>query len=364
MPKKLLISGAGIAGATLAFWLSRSGWSVSIVERAAEMRSSGSPVDVRGEALSITAAMGVDERLRASDTGVSHAAFVDATGRTRASMRTRRAGASEIEIARADLAAAVLDTVRPDVELLSGDTVTALTQHPDGVDVTFERSMDRRFDLVVGADGVHSTVRRLAFGPETAYARPFGMAIGTVRADIDIADPTSVLIYNEPGRMLAVHPAGGHPGAAFIFRTDRVVDQRDQAASKKLVADAYADVGWLAPSLLDRWRAADDVYVDMVTRMVVPTWHRGRIALLGDAASCLSLLGEGSSNAIIGAHSLASAVGTHGDDHTAAFSAYEQEHRRNVRRAQRGASIASRFLVPATAAGIRARNAMLRLAPG
>ena len=189
------------------------------------------------------------------------------------------------------------------------------------------------------------------------------MVIGTVRADIDIADPSSVLIYNEPGRMLAVHPAGGHPGAAFIFRTDRVVDQRDQAAARKVVADTYADVGWLAPILLEHWRAADDVYLDMVTRIVVPTWRRGRMALLGDAASCLSLLGEGSSNAIIGAHILASALETHSDDHTAAFSAYEREHRRNVRRAQRGASIASRFLVPATGAGIWARNAFLRLAP-
>ena len=359
----MLISGAGIAGATLAFWLCRDGWSVSIVERATELRSSGSPVDVRGEALPITAAMGIDERLRAADTGVRRAAFVDARGCTRASMRTRRTGASDIEIARADLAAALLDAVRPDVELLAGDSVTALAQDADGVDVSFERSTDRRFDLVVGADGVHSATRRLAFGPEAAYAQPFGLAIGTLRADIDIADPTSVLIYNEPGRMLAVHPAGGHPGAAFIFRTDRVFDPRDQTAAKKLVADAYAGAGWLAPSLLDRWRSAGDVYVDTVTRMEVPTWHRGRIALLGDAASCLSLFGEGSSNAIIGARLLASALGSSGNDHAAAFSAYEQAHRRNVRRAQRGASIASRLLVPATARGIRARNAVLRLAP-
>lgn len=363
MSKSVLVSGAGIAGATLAFWLSRSGWSVSLVERAESTRSSGSPVDVRGEALPIAAAMGIEERLRAADTGVTRAVFVDASGRYRGSMRTRRAGAREIEIARVDLASTLLDAALPDVHVLSGDTVTALAQDSAGVDVSFERSADRRFDLVVGADGVHSTVRRLAFGPETAFARPFGLVVGTVRTDIDIADPSCVLIYNEPGRMLAVHPAGGDPGAAFIFRTGRPVDPRDRGAARSLVTDAYAGVGWLAPTMLDRWQDAGDVYLDAVTRIVLPTWHRGRIVLVGDAASCLSLLGEGSSNAIIAAHALASALGTHSDDHAAAFGDYERVHRRRVRRAQRGAVVASHFLVPATSAGIRARNALLRFAP-
>lgn len=334
-----------------------------MVERAENTRSSGSPVDVRGEALPIVAAMGVEERLRAADTDVTRAVFVDASGRTRASMRTRRVGAREIEIARADLASTLLDAVLPSVHLLSGDTVTALAQDADGVDVSFERSADRRFDLVVGADGLYSTVRRLVFGPETAFARPFGLAVGTIRTDIDIADPSSVLIYNEPGRMLAVHPAGGHPGAAFIFRTDHLVAPGDRAAAKKLVTDAYAHVGWLAPTMLDRWRDAGDVYLDAVTRIALPTWHHGRIVLVGDAASCLSLLGEGSSNAIIAARTLAAALASHGDDHAVAFSDYERTHRRRVRRAQRGSVIASHFLVPATGVGIRARNALLRFAP-
>jgi 2-polyprenyl-6-methoxyphenol hydroxylase-like FAD-dependent oxidoreductase len=187
--------------------------------------------------------------------------------------------------------------------------------------------------------------------------------VGTVRADVDIDDPSCVLIYNEPGRMLAVHPAGGHPGAAFIFRSRRLVDQHDRDAAKTLVTDAYADAGWLAPMMLDRWQEADDVYLDAVTRIALPSWHRGRIVLLGDAADCLSLLGEGSSNAIIAAHALSSALATYSGDHVAAFGDYERTHRRLVRKAQRGAIFASRFLVPATSAGIRARNAMLRLAP-
>lgn len=363
MSRTVLISGAGIAGAGLAFWLSRSGWNVSIVERAAGGRSSGSPVDVRGEALSITAAMGLEARLRAADTGVRRAVFVDANGNPRASIRTRSARSRDIEISRADLAATLLDSVRSDIELIEGDTLTALADDAGGVDVSFSCSMDRRFDLVIGADGVHSAVRRLAFGPENDYARSFGMAVGTLRTDLEITDPSAVLIYNEPGRMLAVHPAGGHPGVAFIFRTDLGVDPRDPGAGRALVADAYAGVGWLAPTMLERWRSASEVYLDAVTRVSVPTWHRGRIGLVGDAASCLSLLGDGSSNAIIAAHTLGRALEAHGVDHDDAFGAYERVHRRRIRRSQRGASMASHFLVPGSSAGIYARNTLLRFTP-
>ncbi len=305
--------------------------------------------------------MGIDDRLRAADTGVRHAAFVDAVGRTRASMRTRRAGASEIEIARADLAAAVLETVRPDVQLLFGDTVTALAQDADGVDVSFERSMGRRFDLVVGADGVHSATRRLAFGAGDRLRTTLRNGDRTVRTDIDIADPSSVLIYNEPGRMLAVHPAGGHPGAAFIFRTDLRVDRArsggcEEAGRGRLCRCRVAcaqPVGSLA-----RGRRRVRGYGHAHGGSNLASWPH-RIARRRSQPPLL--LGEGSSNAIIGAHILASALESHGGDHIAAFSAYQQAHRGNVRHAQRGASIASRFLVPATAAGIRARNAVLRL---
>ncbi len=366
-PRRALISGAGIAGATLAFWLARTGWSVTVVERATGTRSSGNPVDVRGEASAITHAMGLDERLRAADTGVTHAAFIDAEGRPRAVIRTRRAprpdGPAEVELARADLAAALLDTARQEAEVVFGDSVTALAQDPDGVDVTFEHARPARFDLVFGADGLHSTVRRLAFGPESEFTRPFGMAVATVRLDLAIADPARVLLYNEPGRLLAVHPAGGHPGAAFIFRTSDAPDPRDQEAAKRFVETAYADCGWRAPELLARWRAADDVYFDAVTRVELDRWTRGRIALLGDAASCLSLFGEGSSNAIVAGRTVAEALASHGDDHAAALAAYERTHRRRVRRFQRGAVLGSHFLVPATGLGIRTRDAAIRMMP-
>ncbi|WP_426625356.1 FAD-dependent oxidoreductase [Leifsonia sp. McL0607] len=365
MTQSVLVLGAGIAGASLAYWLSRSGRSVTLVEKSSGVRSSGSPVDVRGDAARVTRAMGLESRLAAADTGVVRAAFVDGHGRTRGVVRTRRTsdgdGPRDVEIARADLAEALLDAARADARIVLGDSIAGLRQDPSGVDVTFEYGRPARFDLVLGADGLHSTVRRLAFGPEQNYARPFGLYIGTLRTKLHIADPAQALLYNEPNRLLAIHPAGGDPGAAFIFRWQGAYDN-DLETGRRLVETAYEGVGWLAPQLLKIWHTANDVYFDAVTRIDLPKWATGRIALVGDAASCLSLLGEGSSNAIVAGKTLADALDTHPGDHAAAFASYERIHRTRIRRNSRGAAISAHFLVPATRIGINLRNRALSAA--
>ena len=365
MPKRALVSGAGIAGATLAFWLVRDGWEVTLVEKAGTDRSSGSPVDVRGPALGIVRAMGIDARLESADTGVDQAAFVSARGTTKAVIRTRSpvaAGAMRsFEVPRAELASALAEAVGAEAVTIRGDTITALDQDQHGVTAEFERAGAERFDLVFGADGLHSAVRRIAFGPESRFARPFGMFIATMRTPIEPLNPRRVLLYNEPNRVVAVHPAGGDPGVAFIFRSRAAYEHRDPDAGRRLVQTTYARSRWRTGEFLDAWRSADDIYFDAVTRIAVDAWSRGRIALLGDAASCLSVFGEGSSNAIIAGKTLADALRSHPGDHAAAFEAYERIHRPRVRRTQRGASAASHFLVPATGAGIRWRDRSVRV---
>ncbi|MEO7017277.1 MAG: FAD-dependent monooxygenase [Leifsonia sp.] len=364
--KRALISGAGIAGAALAYWLTRDKWAVTVVEKATPDRSSGSPVDVRGRAVDIARAMGIEEHLRAADTGVDRAAFIDGDGKTRAVIRTRAHATgdklAEFEVPRALLAAALLDAVPAHVPIVSGDSITSLYQDGSGVDVEFERSPGDRFDVVFGADGLHSTVRRLAFGPETDYAHPFGLFIGTLRFPIEVEDPRQVLLFNEPNRLLAVHPAGGNPGAAFIFRSDDAYNHHDAAAGKAMVESAYANSGWLAPALLPAWRTAEDFYFDAVTRIEMCSWSRGRVALLGDAASCLSLLGEGSSNAIVAAKTFADALLRHEGNHATAFTHYEHTHRARLRKYQRGARPMSHFLVPVTGYGITIRDWLIRTA--
>jgi 2-polyprenyl-6-methoxyphenol hydroxylase-like FAD-dependent oxidoreductase len=189
------------------------------------------------------------------------------------------------------------------------------------------------------------------------------MYVATLPLGHPAADPGTVLMHNMPGRSVSVHPVNGNAMAAFIFRSPAIpgLDNRDTAACKQVVLDAYRGGGWEVPSLLDRLRAADDLYFDSVSRVRLPTWSKGRTALLGDAASCMSLFGNGSSLAITAAATLARALAATPDDHVTAFRAYEAEQRARARRAQRGRLIAGALLVPATRAGITARDLAVRL---
>src|SRR3984957_405338 len=362
--RTVLISGAGVAGPTLAYWLAGYGFRPTVVERSEGQRSSGNPVDVRGEAMDVAERMGVLPRLREAATSVSGMALVTASGRRLGRLAVGRTDGTELEVPRADLAAVLHDAARERAEFVFNDSIAALRQDAHGVDVTFDKGAPRRFDLVVGADGLHSAVRRLVFGPASGYLRHLGMYVATCQLGYAAADPSTVLMYNRPGRSVSVHPVNGNAMAAFIFRSPAIggLDNRDTAACKQVGRDAYRGGGWELPRLLDRLGAADDLYFDSVSRVRLPAWSQGRVALLGDAASCLSLFGNGSSLAITGAATLARALAA-APDHATAFRAYEAEHRVRVRPTQRGRLIAGALLVPRTRAGITARDLAVRLLP-
>jgi 2-polyprenyl-6-methoxyphenol hydroxylase-like FAD-dependent oxidoreductase len=197
--RKVLISGAGIAGATAAYWLAKGGCEVTVVEQAQGMRSSGSPVDVRGPAVEVAERMGVMAQIREAATDVRDMVFVNASGRavSRVNMRTTLAEAGDVELPRGDLAAILRDAVPDDVEFVFGDSVTTLEQDADGVTAVFASCPARRFDLVIGADGAHSAVRALAFGPETDYVRHLGVYVATVPLDGETGH--DLVLYNTPG---------------------------------------------------------------------------------------------------------------------------------------------------------------------
>ncbi|HEY9290809.1 MAG TPA: FAD-dependent monooxygenase [Microlunatus sp.] len=362
--RTVLISGAGVAGATLAHWLDRAGLSPTLVEQSQGVRSSGNPVDVRDAALGITATMGVLPALRDHATHASGAVIINAAGTAIATLpggpnAGRDDGTGEVEVPRADLARVLLDSCR-DSELIFDDSISELTDDGTGVDVRFRSGRERRFDLVIGADGVHSATRKLIFGPEQQFLTHLGLYVGTVAADLAGASADVVQLYNAPGRVAAVHPGRDVPGAAFIFRHPQVpdFDSRATALHKKLILDSYAGDGWLVPQLLDRVRATDDLYFDAVSRIDLPKWSRGRVGLVGDAASSISLLGDGSTKAIIGAHTLAEELAAT-DDHRAAFRRYQDRHRRLIS-SRRSVRIAAAMLVPKTAAGLAVRNGAAR----
>jgi len=356
----ILISGAGVAGPTLAYWLARNGFRATVIERSDKPRSSGNPVDVRGPAVPVVEAMGVMPRIRAAATSVTSMAFVDADGRTKARMRMPSAAGRgpEVEVPRSDLAAILHDAARADAEFVFDDTITTLAQDEAGVDVTFARAAPRRFALVIGADGLHSTVRRLAFGPEDAYLHHAGLYVATTPLGRAAERNDRVEIYNTPGRLASIHPARGQAIAAFIYRSPQIpgLDYRDTERHRQLVADAFDGGGWRVGELLERVRETDDLYFDAVSKVILPTWTRGRIGLVGDAASCVSLLGDGSSLAIAGAYTLATSLAEHRADHTEAMRAYERKHRRLVEPKQRNIRLAAAMLVPKSRTALAART--------
>ncbi|MGY2747515.1 FAD-dependent monooxygenase [Arthrobacter sp. UYCu723] len=334
----MLICGAGIGGPTLAYWLARHGFQPTVVERAQALRSSGSPVDVHGAATEVARRMGILPRLHEAATNAPGLTFVTASGRRVGPLRLGRPRGDDVGIPRADLAAILCEAGRDEAEFLFGDSITALRADDGGVDVTFKRAAPRRF----------------------------GLYIATLSLGRPAADPGTVLMYNQPGLSLTIHPVRGTAGAGFIFRGPPGLDYRDTRTQQRIVLDAYTAHDWPVPELPDlpeQVLTAKDLYFDSVSQVRLSSWSRGRVTLLGDAASCVSLFGDGSSLAMTGATTLAEAMAATPDDPTTALHGYEARHRKLASARQRGHNLAAAQLVPATRTGLIARNLTAGLLP-
>ncbi|MFD6448245.1 FAD-dependent monooxygenase [Promicromonospora sp. NPDC060204] len=369
----VLVSGASVAGPALAFWLRRYGFDVTVVERSVGPRPGGQGIDVRGAARTVLDRMGLTEQVRAAHTGVRGIAYLDAAGRRTMELPAEMFGHSggviaDIEILRGDLMRIIMDAA-DGVEYLYDDSVTALDQRADGVDVTFERSAPRRFDLVVGADGVFSTTRRLAFdgawrAVDSGYHRAVFTAEPAGAGDTWGLDGWE-LLYSMPagngvgGRNVLLYPAHGGARGMVHFAGDPVeYDRRDIAGQKRLVAGVLAGEGWEVPRLLDAMERADDFYFDRHVKIEMPSWHRGRVALLGDACTAGSV-GMGTSLALVGAYVLAGELARAGGDPAVAFPAYEATVRPyaavNMKQLPGGA----RGFLPPSRFEIKARTAVM-----
>jgi 2-polyprenyl-6-methoxyphenol hydroxylase-like FAD-dependent oxidoreductase len=362
MTRAVLISGGGIAGASLAYWLGGSGCAVTVVERAPGLRTSGSaPVDFRGDQLALLERMGVLRDIQASQTGLGDQTVIDATGR-RLSTFPSALFSGDVEIERGDLARILYDRSAGAAEYVFGDHITGMTQDADGVDVTFAHGAPRRFDLVVGADGLHSAVRRLAFGEESLFRHDLGLAIAGFDVPNTFGLDHAGLIYNEPGRLVMVTSGRDRARAAVCLMFTASLpdyDWRDTDGQKRIVAEHFAGIGWQAPALLAALRDAPELYFDTIGQIRLGRWSAGRVVLLGDAAWCTGPGGNGTGHAMLGAYTLAGELTLAG--HAAAFRRYEQIMRPPVTKSQKNAAGAPRFLTPATERRIRNRNRTFRI---
>jgi 2-polyprenyl-6-methoxyphenol hydroxylase-like FAD-dependent oxidoreductase len=324
--RELLISGAGIASTAAAYWLREASFTVTVVERAPAPRPGGQTVDLRGAGHTVVERMGLLDLISATTVTQRGIAWVDSSGRHRAEMSVSAFGGRGIvsadEILRGDLGAILYEATRPGVGYLFDDTITALEEQADGVLVTFEKAAARRFDLVVGADGLHSVVRRLAFGAASHALQPIGVlnAWFTIPAEVDLDG--WYLMHNAPGgRVVSIRP-GRLPGeqkAALSVRSVEALDRGDTNAQLDFLERHFADVGWEAPRLLRAARNASDFYLDSMGQVKLDRWSRGRVVLLGDAGYCPTpLTGLGTSLALVGAYILAGELADARDETTVA----------------------------------------------
>src|SRR3954451_3520587 len=285
--RSVLISGAGIAGPALASWLTRSGIAVTVVERAPAPRPGGQAVDLRGAARTVAERMGLLDEIRSVSLEQHGIAWVRADGSIAARMGADAFGGegivSEIEVLRGDLADVLHRATAASTEYVFGDSITGLDDDGAGVTVTFENAAPRRFDLVVGADGSHSTTRALAFGPEAAYARPLGCGTTWFTSPAELDLDGWYLMYNAPGGLVASVRPGRLPGqhkVGLSFRSGPVdLDRTDIAGQKALVTQRFAGAGWAVPRLIAAMQRADDFAFDWLAQVHLPEWSRGRVVL-------------------------------------------------------------------------------------
>lgn len=314
----VLISGAGIGGPALAYWLTRAGYDVVVVEIHDGIRPGGQTVDLRGAGRAVVERMGLLDRMRARSLAQRGCAWIKADGRRRAEMPVEafhgNGLVSQLEILRGDLADVLYQATGADVDYRFGTRITELAQDADAATATLSDGSTVRTDLVVGADGPHSAVRLLSFGPEDKFVRPLGGYHAWFTAPDTVGLDGWMLIYQAPGGLVASMRPSHDPSTAKVglaFRSEPLsYDRRDLDEQRELLASRFAGAGWQSEALVAAARQAEDFYFDSFAQVHLDTWSSGRVTLVGDAGYCASpLSGMGTSLALVGAYVLAGELG-------------------------------------------------------
>jgi 2-polyprenyl-6-methoxyphenol hydroxylase-like FAD-dependent oxidoreductase len=365
------VTGASIAGPALAYWLVRYGFDVTLVERAATIRTGGYAIDIRGTAIDVIDRMGILPGVRAEHVATRQVTFVNARGRQVARVNPEDfapdGGGRHVELARGALTSQLFDLIRSQVKHRFGDAISSLSDGPNGVDVGFKSGASERFDLVVSGEGLHSTTRTLVFGPEASFSRYLGYCFAICELPNKYGLRREAVVYNKPGKAAVLYSTSDGPTLYGLFAHRRpppsLEELDDPQRQRDSIARAFADDGWQVPEMIAAMRDAEDFYFDATMQIHMPAWSAGRVAVLGDAAFGPSFFtGQGTSMALVGAYMMAGALATHAEP-TVAFETYEAATRPYMAANQGLVKDGSTMVAPGSSLQLWIRNSMIRLAP-
>lgn len=370
---RILISGAGIAGPTLGYWLAHYGFRPTIVEKAPKLRTGGYIIDFWGLGFEIANRMGLLPEIRRKGYMVREVRIVGKTGRRIAGFpATAFARVTQdryISLARGDLAASIFGAIEDKVEAIFNDSIARIEEGAGGVHVVFETGKGRDFDLVIGADGLHSRVRELVFGPQSQFEKYLGYKVAAFEVKgYEPRDELVYVMYTEVGQQVgrfAMH--GDRTMFLFIF-ADPAIDGMtgDIQAQKAILRKRFGNSGWECPQILDALDTASELYFDRMSQVHMGprtgSWTRGRICLTGDAAFCVSLLaGQGSALAMVAGYILAGELHRAGDDYATAFARYQERFEPFVLKKQKTALRFAGTFAPKSKFSMFLRNQVMNL---
>lgn len=367
--RNILISGAGIAGTTLAFWLKRFGFNPTVIENSSELREGGYVIDFMGAGYDVAEKMEIISALKVVDINFLKLVFVDSNDKEKGGMNYQKIkkflNGRAFTLLRSDLAKVIYQSLDKEVEIIFGDTITKIDQNEKEVAVTFQSGSTRTFDLVVGADGLHSNVRNLAFGNETQFEKYFGYYTSSFTIDNFSLGNNTFSMYNVPCKQVAVYSKGETQTTTFfIFTSPEKLSYQhhDIEKQKQILKTEFENSGWKCSELLSQINSTKDFYFDTVSQIKMDNWHNGRITLVGDAGYCPSLLsGKGSTLAMVGAYILAGELKQANGDYKTAFEQYEMMFKPFMEKKQKAARSFAKSFIPKSNFGIWLRNKVFKL---
>jgi len=361
--KKVLVSGASFAGLTTAYWMNRMGYKVTIVEIGNHLKMGGTPVDIKDSTVDIVKRMGLFEQIKANRLGLEKWEFKNADDVTEHTVLLKQPGGelpdNEFEIERDILLNMLYDSIKNDVDFVFNNSITSLLEKEDCVEVTFKDDTQSQFALIFGCDGIHSVVRRIWFGNEAAYTHFLGQYFSIAITNKLLIEESTLQLYAEPNKGIMLNAYNNKTDIVFTFRPEKEIsyDFRNQEQHKKIILDQFEGMGWRTAELQKELLHSKSFYFDKFCQIKMPSWTKGRVALVGDAGYCASpAAGMGGSLAIIGATALADAFEKHNGNFVLAFEDYNKGLRPFIEEVQADAVEMLDKLLPRTAEEIKWRN--------